>query len=83
LSTQKQMQTQLELGGAGVETLPLFSGTAIRQAAAPSPQGAEQSRGQMSFFACRFCKDGGRIGNRYCFCSAGEQARLADRNRRK
>lgn len=77
-----QKQAQLELEGAGVETLPLFSGTAIRQVAAPSQEVGRPS-GQMSFFACRFCKDGGRIGNRYCFCSAGEQARLADRNRRK
>jgi hypothetical protein len=64
-----------------IESLPLFSETAVRVSLEPA-EGTPRAAGQLSFFACRFCKDGGRIGGRYCICEAGTAARLADREGR-
>lgn len=64
--------------------LPLFSGTPMAVPHTEDAQGSSvQGRGQLSFFACTFCKDGGRIAGRYCFCAAGTTARLEDRQKGK
>lgn len=65
----------------GVDDMPLFSGTPqVVTVEGVSGDGTGAGR-QLSFFACSFCKDGGRIDGRYCFCEAGTAARLADREK--
>ena len=72
---------QDELPGAGIESLPLFSGTAQR-VELPVPREPAGGR-QAGMFACPICRDTGKVGwgsgARYCWCEAGEGARRWDR----
>jgi hypothetical protein len=57
----------------GVETLPLFSGTAQRGGVGvfdPHPAVTQET-----FVTCRFCRDTGRVGEGFCWCAAGQRAR--------
>lgn len=65
----------------GIDDLPLFSGTPVRVSVPgvqPHPQGL--TAGQMGFFKCSACRDTGKVGDRFCLCEAGTDARLTERN---
>jgi hypothetical protein len=76
------MRAKQGLMDFGNGELPLFSGTP-QSVALEGAQGGSAQGAQLSFFACRFCKDGGRISGRYCMCEAGTRARLEDRAQQK
>ena len=73
---------QSELPGAGIESMPLFSGTPMI-VDAPAPTAKPKPRRQPSLFGCSICHGIGKIKSGakrlYCSCQAGETARLRDR----
>lgn len=75
---QKDPASQQQTLFDDIESLPLFSGTAIRfeQPEASGP-GSSPYR-QESFSACETCHDTGKVGDRYCWCKAGQEARAFD-----
>ena len=69
---------QQTLPGTGIESLPLFSGTAPR-VDAPLPARPQATARQTTLAKCRVCLDTGRVkqGKKrlYCWCEAGQRAR--------
>ena len=55
------------------EDLPLFSGTVPTvtvKSSKPAPKAT-----QATFAACRVCLDTGKVGDKFCTCQAGQDAR--------
>jgi hypothetical protein len=61
----------------GGEDLPLFSGTAIRVGEGAKNTSSEH-KGPNLGFKCGACFDTGRVGDKFCTCPAGVQARQID-----
>ena len=59
------------------DTLPLFSGTAVRVTIEENDAPTTSAQ-QMTFSKCPTCHDTGKVGDRYCWCQAGQDARKLD-----
>lgn len=63
-----------------IETLPLFSGSAVIIAQADEEtRRVSTSAKQQSMSKCATCHDTGKIGKRFCWCKAGEAGRILER----